>query len=299
MTVEETESTTVLRRDIGRRFVELRKAAGLTLDDAASKWGWSRSTLQRLENGVESVRFRPREVLALLDLYSASEHDRTLLTGMTETAMQSTSWWHDYDGSAIPKWFKLYIGLENGAASIREYDPELIPGILQTRGYAEQVNRTPVDSLDDEDVQRRVAVRLERQSLLTRFGAPQFTAVLNEAVLRRVVGGPAIMAEQLLHLLKATELPNVTVRVLPFTAGLHAGAFGGAFSFLEFPIDATGRPVEKPTVYLESPTGALYLYRQHEIATYNTVWDDIIERSLDEPASHNLITRTVEEYSRA
>jgi transcriptional regulator with XRE-family HTH domain len=294
----EPESTTVLRREIGRRFVVLRKATGLTLDQASKAWKKSRSTLQRLENGVDTVRFLDRDVAALLDVYGASDEDRKLLMGMTETAEQTTSWWHDFDGSAIPKWFRLYVGLEDAAATIRQYDTELVPGLLQTRDYAEQVIRSPVGVQDDEEVRRRATVRVERQSLLTRFGAPDLTVVLNEAVLRRVVGNRVIMADQLRHLVKASEAPNIHVRVLPFSAGLHAGAMGGAFSFLEFLAGRNGEPTEKPNVYLEAVTGAMYLRKPHEIAAYNIVWQDLMEKSLDEQQSRDMIIRTAEEYSR-
>ncbi len=295
---EEPESTTMLRREIGTRFEQLRKSAGLTLEQAAKAWKKSRSTLQRMESGVESVKFLDRDVSALLDVYSASDEDRSLLMGMTETAGQTTSWWHDFDGSAIPKWFRLYIGLEDGAATIRQYDSELIPGLLQTRDYAQQVIGSVPSSLNDEETQRRATVRVERQSLLTRFGAPELTVVLNEAVLRRPVGGYDVMADQFRHLVKVSELPNVHVHVLPFSAGLHAGAMSGAFSLLEFLPDRTGRPREKPLVYMEAPTGAMYLRKAHEVASYETMWTDIMSKCLDASGSRHMITNAAEEHSR-
>lgn len=302
MSDDGTENTTVLRREIGRRFEELRKRSGLTLAQAHKAWKKSLSTLQRLENGVDSVRLLDRDVAALLDVYDAPTEDRELLMGLTETAEQTSSWWHDFNGSTIPKWFRLYVGLEDVATTIRSYESELVPGLLQTRNYALEIIRNPVgvqgDDSDEQDVERRATVRVERQSLLTRYGAPQLTVVLNEAVLRRPVGSPAVMIEQLGHLVKASEMPNIHVHVIPFAAGLHTAALAGSFSILDFPPGRNGNPIEKPHVYMEAVTGALYLWKPHEIAAYNMTWQDLMERSLDEPESGDFIIQVAEEYSR-
>lgn len=294
--------STMLRRQIGRKFESLRKAAGLTMEQAAERLDRARATLHRIENGAEHVRFRQADVQQMLDLYGASAEDSEVLLAMTAATRENKNWWHDYIGSGLPRWFQLYIGLEDAACDIRRYQAELIPGLLQTRAYAEQVFRMPggaIDALDIDDQQRAVQLRIERQALLTRFSAPQLSVIMNEAVLRRPVGSATIMAEQLHQILKAAELPNVTVQVLEFSAGLHAGAMAGAFSILEFPKDGKGKEVEPPVAYLEAATGAIYLDRPHEVAAYNAIWTDMASRALNEDQSNALIQQVAEEYSRA
>ncbi|WP_432908275.1 helix-turn-helix domain-containing protein [Micromonospora matsumotoense] len=292
----------MLRRQIGRKFESLRRAAGLTMEQAAERLDRARATLHRIENGAEHVRYRQADVQQMLDLYGASAGDSELLLAMTAATRENKNWWHDYVGSGLPRWFQLYIGLESAAISLRQYQAELVPGLLQTRAYAEQLFRMPggaINSESIEDQQRAVQLRIDRQSLLTRFSAPQLCVIINEAVLRRQVGNATIMAEQLRQIIKASELPNVTVRVLTFSAGLHAGAMTGAFSILEFPHDGSGQEVEPPVTYLETATGAIYLDKSHETAAYNAIWADMMNRALNESRSISLIQQAAEEYDRA
>ncbi len=295
-------ASTMLRRQIGRKFESLRKAAGLTMEQAAERLDRARATLHRIENGAEHVRFRQADVQQMLDLYGASAEDSELLLAMTAATRENKNWWHDYIGSGLPRWFQLYIGLEAGASHIRQYEAELVPGLLQTPAYAEQVFRMPGGAIDaeaTEEQRRAIQLRTERQTLLTRFSPPQLSVIINEAVLRRPVGNTTIMAEQLHQILKATQLPNVTVQVLTFSAGLHAGAMSGAFSILEFPRDEHGKEVEPPVAYLEAATGAIYLDKPHETAAYNTIWADMASRALNESRSQSLIQQAAEEYSHA
>ncbi|MEV4760098.1 helix-turn-helix transcriptional regulator [Micromonospora sp. NPDC049559] len=292
----------MLRRQIGRKFEALRKAAGLTMDQAAAQLDRARATLHRIENGAENIRYRQADVEQMLNLYGASKKDRELLLALTAATRANKNWWHDYIGSGLPRWFQLYIGLESAAANIRQYQSELIPGLLQTRAYAEQLFLMPggaIDSEDDAERERAIRLRIERQSLLTRFSPPQLSVIINEAVLRRPVGNDKIMAEQLHQLLKAAELPNVTIRVLPFSAGLHAGAMAGAFSILEFPRDDAGKEVEPTVTYLEGATGAIYLDKPHETSAYDKIWADMENRALNESRSKTMIQQLAEEYDRA
>ncbi len=292
--------STMLRRQLGRKLEALRKAAGLTMEQAAEELDRARATLYRIESGAENVRFRASDVKEMLRLYSASEEDTGLVLAMAAATRENKNWWHDYIGSGLPRWFQLYIGLEAAATKIRKYQPELIPGLLQTRDYAEQVFQMPggsIDAADNNERERAIQLRIERQALLTRFAAPQLSVILNEAVLRRPVGSASIMIEQLHQILKATELPNVTIRVLDFSAGLHAGAMSGAFSIMEFPEDSNGRAVEPPVAYLEAATGAIYLDKPHETGAYNSIWADMADRALNESRSINLIQQVAEEYS--
>ncbi|MEO3747472.1 helix-turn-helix transcriptional regulator [Plantactinospora sp. B5E13] len=292
----------MLRRQIGRKFAALRRAAGITMDQAAVQLDRARVTLHRIENGAESVRFRQADVEQMLQLYGASDEQRELLLAMTAATREKKSWWHDWLGSGMPRWFQLYIGLETSAATIREYAAELVPGLLQTRRYAEEIFRMPGGAIspdDHEERERLIELRSRRQALLTRFNPPQLNVIMNEAMLRRPVGNPAIMAEQLHQLGKATELPNVTIKVLPFSAGLHAGAMTGAFSILDFDRDERGKEVEPTVAYLESVTGAVYLDKPHETEAYNFIWADMTRRALTESRSKSMIKEIAEEYSRA
>ncbi|WP_428966820.1 helix-turn-helix domain-containing protein [Micromonospora fluostatini] len=292
----------MLRRQLGRKLEALRKAAGLTMEQAAEALDRARATLYRIENGAENVRFRAADVKEMLNLYGASDDDTELVLAMAAATRENKNWWHDYVGSGLPRWFQLYIGLEASATKIRKYQPELVPGLLQTRAYAAQVFEMPggsVNAADHEERERAIQLRIERQGLLTRFGAPQLSVILNEAVLRRPAGSATIMVEQLHQILKAAELPNVTVRVLDFSAGLHAGAMAGAFSIMEFPEDSNGKEAEPPVAYLEAATGAIYLDKPHETAAYDSIWSDLADRALDESRSKKLIHDVAEEYSRA
>ncbi|MEU5905367.1 helix-turn-helix transcriptional regulator [Micromonospora sp. NPDC047467] len=292
----------MLRRQIGRKLEALRKAAGLTMEQAAEQLDRARATLHRIESGAEHVRFRQADVQQMLNLYGASPEDSELLLAMTAATRENKNWWHDYIGSGLPRWFQLYIGLEAGASRIRQYEAELVPGLFQTRAYAERVFQIPggsIDAANTAEQQRAVQLRVERQSLLTRFSAPQLSVIINEAVLRRPVGNATIMNEQLHQILKAAELPNVTVQVLNFSAGLHAGAMAGAFSILEFPQVGNGREAEPPVTYLEAATGAIYLDKPHETNAYNSIWADMTARALNESRSKSLIHEVAEEYSRA
>ncbi|MFY1703623.1 MULTISPECIES: helix-turn-helix domain-containing protein [Micromonospora] len=292
----------MLRRQIGRKFESLRKVAGLTMDQAAERLDRARATLHRIENGAEHVRFRQADVQQMLDLYSASSEDRELLLAMTAATRENKNWWHDYFSSGLPRWFQLYVGLESAASAIRQYQPELVPGLLQTRAYAEHVFTmpgSPISLGDNTEQNRAVELRVERQGLLTRFAAPQLSVILNEAVLRRPVGSAKIMLEQLHQLLKATELPNVTVQILEFSAGLHAGAMSGAFSILDFPQGSGGEVLEPTVTYLDTTTGAIYLDKPRETAAYNAIWTDVAGRALNESRSKAMIHRIAEEYSRA
>lgn len=283
----------LLRRHIGRQFVRLRDRAGLTQQQAADALQRARATLGRIEDGDERVRFRDIEVRAMLELYKASPEDAELLMALTAETRNGRrkSWWHDYTETALPNWFGLYVVLEDSAQSICQYEPENIPGLLQTRTYAEQVTSTPAGYITEEEIQRRVNVRLDRQSLLTSLRAPHLSVVLNEAVLHRPVGGPSVMAEQFEHLLEVTQQARVSVRVLPWSAGVHGGMGASAFSLLDFPTDPrTGEPLEPPLAYVDTLTGAMYLNKPDEVSAYRLAWEDLDKRALNEAESRKMIT---------
>ncbi|MFI7511845.1 helix-turn-helix domain-containing protein [Micromonospora aurantiaca] len=256
--------STVPRRQLGRALRDLRTEARMTLDGAAEAMQCSRQKMWRVETGLGPTR--AVDVKAMCELYAATPELTTALVALANET-KAKGWWHSY-GDAIPDWFELYVGLESAASRLREYDDTLIPGLLQTRGYAHGVYQHR-SRISEEERERLVEVRLQRQALLERRlpPAPQFEVVLSEAVLLRVVGSPATMAEQLRHLLDVGAFPHVSIRVLPLSAGLHFGAVAGPFVMLDFPLRNRVEP-DPSVIYNESLTGALYLDRKEELAIY-------------------------------
>jgi transcriptional regulator with XRE-family HTH domain len=272
----------------------LRQAAGLTQEEAARRLERSRATISRIEEGEDGVRFREVDVRQMLELYTAGNKDREILLALTAETRNGRrkSWWHDYTGTELPSWFELYVSLEDAAEVICQYESELLPGLLQTRAYAEAIAKVPTGLLDEPEIQRHTEVRMERQSLLTRPRAPRLEVVVSEASLHRVVGAGDLAAEQLQHLLDITQRLNVVVRVLPWSAGIHGGMAGSSgFSLLRFPGDPiSSEPLEPPLAYVDSPTGAMYLTKPAEVKVYNLIWDDLRTRALSPEDTRQMIT---------
>ncbi|GLY24538.1 helix-turn-helix transcriptional regulator [Micromonospora sp. NBRC 101691] len=288
----EDMGSTVPRRQLGRALRQLRTEAGVTLDAAAEALECSRQKVWRVESGLGSVR--SVDVRAMCQLYDANPE----LTGALAALASETKakgWWHAY-GDAVPDWFELYVGLESAASRLRFYKNTLVPGLLQTRRYALGVYQVDQPEMTDEDRELAVELRLQRQSLLTRRlpRAPRVQVTLCESVLLRPIADAAVMTEQLRHLLEVTDLPNVSIRILPLAAGPHLGAVGGEFVMLEFPPGNRSTP-EPPVVYCESWTGALYLDRPAEFAAYEKVWSSLGRLAFDEGQSKNVITKILGE----
>lgn len=260
-------SPTVKRRRLAAELRRLRESADLTIDDVAERLEWSTAKISRIENARVSVL--PRDVKFLLRTYGFDEADigfEVLLTLARESRQKG--WWQQY-GEAVPDWFEVFVGLEAEAASIWGYDAEFVPGILQTEDYARAVHRAQLINATESDIDRLVRVRMERQKLLKSDDAPELWLVLNEAVIRRVVGGPAVMRAQLERLIEASRLPNVTLQIVPFSAGAHP-TMDGSFNLLGFP-EATDPNI----VYIEYHTGALYMERQSEVDRYRLAFDHL------------------------
>ncbi|MFI7605864.1 helix-turn-helix domain-containing protein [Micromonospora sp. NPDC049366] len=283
--------STVPRRQLGRALRELRTEARMTLDGVAEALHCSRQKMWRIETGLGPVR--ALDVKAMCELYGATPDLAGALTALAAET-KAKGWWHSY-GDAIPDWFELYVGLESAASRLREYEDTLVPGLLQTRAYARGVYQHR-SRITQDDRERLVEVRLQRQALLERRlpPAPQFEAILSEAVLLRVVGSPATMAEQLRHLLNVGAFPHVSIRVLPLSAGLHFGAVAGPFVMLDFPLRNRVEP-DPSLIYSESLTGALYLDRKEELAIYEEVWASLTSLALDEQQSRQLINKIIGE----
>ena len=191
----------------------------------------------------------------------------------------------------IPEWFQVYVGLEAEAASIREYAAELVPGLLQTADYYRAFLNTAPAAVSNNDAERKIEVRLARQERLTGDEPPEYWAVLNEAVIRRVVGDAEAMQEQLNHIAMISELPHVNVQVLPFSAGVHP-AMDGSFSVLGFP-----DPNDPDVVYLENQVGSLYLEEQAEIDRYTRMFNHLIAMALDPEQLRRMIERVAKDLT--
>jgi hypothetical protein len=213
---------------------------------------------------------------------------------------KAKGWWMSYS-DVIPDGynFDVYIGLEEAAARLLWYEAELVPGLLQIADYARTLIRADNPGVDDDEIERRVQLRIARQSLVTRVTAPpELQVVLNESILRRPVGGTEVMSAQLARLREVSDLPNVSLKVLPFDVGMHAGIMSGPFVMLEFPVNGSGRPSEPTVVYVDSFTGALFLDKPAEIDRYHTAFTDIWTAASDEAASRGLIAKAAEEFNR-
>jgi transcriptional regulator with XRE-family HTH domain len=287
---ETQAGSTVPRRQLGRYLRLLRNDAGLTVRAAAREVEKSEPTLWRIENGLVSVK--SLDVKAMCELYGAAEEMKFALMALAKET-KSRGWWQAY-GDVVPEWFDLYVGLEGAATRIAWFETELVPGLFQTEDYARSL--IALDHPDDEEISRYVQLRLARQAILNRpIDPPEIRVALRETVLRCPVGGPIVMAGQLARLAEASGLPNVSLRIVPFTAGLHPGMMSGPFEILRFPVNGGGLESEPPTVYADIYTGAIYLDRPHEVERYDRAFEQIWESSLDEDTSRELLQQTAKE----
>lgn len=288
---EQTTGSTVPRRQLGRYLRDLRNSQRLTVRTAAERLEWSEAKIWRIETG--QVGLRSLDVEAMCRIYGAAPGLTQALMGLAKET-KARGWWHSY-GDVIPEGFDVYIGLEEAAASISWYESELVPGLLQTEGYARTVIAAE-PGVDEDEIDRRVRLRIERQTLLTRVtAAPELSIVLNESILRRPIGGTGVMAAQLRRLLEASGLPNVALRVMPFSAGLHPGVMSGPFEILRFPLNGDGKASEPPTVFADGYTGELYLDKPKELQRYGEAFDGIWTAALNEKASQDLLRQATEE----
>lgn len=287
--------STIPRRQLGRHLRQLREEAGLTVQQAADALEWSTPRIWRVEKGA--VAMRSFDVRNMCEVYGAPEPITQALVGLAKET-KAKGWWHSY-GEVVPEWFELFVGLEAAASRIRNYEPEMIPGLVQTREYATELHRVEQPALPEEDVQRSVEVRLQRQKALVRpVKAPRYEVVLGEAALRRGLADREATAAQLRHLVEMGRRRNVSLRVLLIRAGLHRALTCGAYWILDFPSGPGGRTPEPTTVYSDSLTGALYLDKPHEVAAYSDVWNSLMAASLSEDDSMKLIHDYSERHLR-
>jgi transcriptional regulator with XRE-family HTH domain len=271
---------------VGARLRRLRTEMGLTREEAAEAIRASEWKIHRLENG--QVGFKDRDIVDLLRLYEVTDPEEVAEFVTLAREANTPGWWRHY-GDLLPSWFRTYVDLEAAAALIRTYEGQFVPGLLQTDDYMRAVVRGAHLEDNSEEVGRRVRLRMARQTLLTREQPPRLWAVVDEAALRRPVGGQEVMRGQLERLLEASKLPNVTLQVLPFAAGAHA-AMVGSFSILRF-----GDQELPDVVYLEHLTSASYLSKSDEVDRYLHVMESICVRAAAPDRTDELLGEILDE----
>jgi len=270
---------------LGAQLRRLREASGISAEKAGYEIRASRSKISRMETGRVGLKLRDVEdLLTLFGVTGEQERDKVITLAKRSRAPE---WWTKYN-DILPDWFETYIGLESAAASIRSFEMQFVPGLFQTDDYARAVTRLGHQTASAAEVERRVGLRRKRQELLVRAQPPRIWVVMDEAVLRRPLGGVPVMRAQLRHLIEVAALPHVTLQVVPFARGGHAGA-GGSFSILRF--EEQDLP---DVVYIEQLTSAVYLDQRSDIEHYLEVVDQLSGEALT-PAS---TVRFIEQVAR-
>lgn len=287
--------STLPRRQLGRYLREGRESMGLTIVEAANLLQWGKSTLHRLERG-QSDRVRVVDVRELCTIYGFDQRMTTAMVGLAQQAA-AKSWWHEF-GDLIPENFSVYMGLEAGARTLTTYQPDLVPGLLQTSDYAHILIRAAHPEANTAEIASRVQLRTRRQALITRAARPTaMNVILGEAVLRRSIGGAAVMAAQLRSLADAGTRTNIRIRMLPFSAGMPTGEQTGPFVIMEFGKDTQGNPVEPSVVYAEGFTADMYSEKPHIVDRYEAAFHRIGSAALDEVETRNLLRCRAKEYA--
>nr|WP_109000237.1 helix-turn-helix transcriptional regulator [Streptomyces rishiriensis] len=269
---------TVRRRRLGQELRRLRELKGMTAEEVAERLLVSQSKISRLENGRRSIS--QRDVRDLCGVYEVE--DQRMVDSLMEMAKDSRQqgWWHAFGD--VP--YSVYIGLETDAASLRVYDPQVVPGLLQTRQYAEALISGALPETAHTEIEKRVQVRMRRQERVSSGENPlRLWSVMDESALRRVVGGRELMRDQLEHLVEQSQLPHVTVQVIPFDMGAHPG-LNGQYAILEFPDTA-----DSSVVYIEGVTSDLYLEKPNDVQKYSVMYEHLRAQALNVDQSRQFI----------
>lgn len=277
---------TVLRMLIGTHLRRFREAAGVTPDQAGFEIRGSRSKISRMETG--RVGLKSRDVADLLTLYGVTDEQlRSRFFSLVKRS-NTPDWWTKYS-DILPDWFETYLGLESAASTIRSFEIQFVHGLFQTEEYARAVTRLGHQSAPADEIGHRVGLRVKRQDLLTRPAPPVIWSVMDEAVLRRPVGGPLVMRAQLRRLIEVARLPHVTLQVVPFARGGHAGA-SGSFTVLRF-----GERDLPDVVYMEQLTSAIYLDQRSDVEHYLEVVDQLSAEALTPAATTRFIEQVAQQ----
>jgi transcriptional regulator with XRE-family HTH domain len=280
--VNQHRSPTIRRRRLGVELRRHREAAGVTIDVVAERLGCSPSKVSRIETGHTSAS--PTDVSNILDIYGVGDSIKAELVQIAREARQK-GWWHPYSTVLTG----AYVGLETAARSIRVYEQQLVPGLLQSEEYAIALIRGARPDYPEQEIEQRVRVRMERQALLIQDDPIDLRVVLDEAVLSRPVGGDAVMRGQLTKLIEVARLPNVELQILPFAVGAHAG-MDGTFVILEFEEEG-----DADVVFIDNATGGLFLEKIEELRKYISIFDTVRAAALTADASIEWIEMLVEE----
>ena len=281
------DSPTVLRMILGRQLQALREKAGLSYQQAADAIYASEWTIRRIEAGKGALK--PLNIKSLLVTYGVTDvREIDAFLGLARDASRP-GWWHSYS-DVLPDWFKIAVGLEESASLIRTYEPQVVPGLLQTEGYVRAITAASFPSEQEAESERRVALRLARQDLLKRPAPPEYWVVLEETVLRRPIGGPDVMRGQIEHLIDAAARPNITIQVLPFAAGWHPAMYG-MFWIYRFPDDTM-----PDVVYSEGLTSAYYLNKPEETSKYTEALDRMAAQAATPDQSISILRELLKEH---
>jgi hypothetical protein len=282
---ERSQGPTALRIVLGNQLRQLREASGITAGAAGHAIRTSHAKISRMELG--RVGFKERDVADLLTLYGITdEQERRAFLALARQA-NIPGWWHHYS-DILPSWFEMYLGLEQASSVIRTYEPQLVPGLLQTEECARAVIMLGTPDLCAADIDRRVALRMKRQKVLAQAEAPTLWGVIDEAALWRL-DGRAAMRGQIQHLIDLAEYPNITLQVIPFYSGAHA-ALGGPFTILRF-----AEPDLPDLVYLEQLTSALYLDKSEDVQHYQVVMDRLSIQAKSPSETIRFLSSTLKE----
>lgn len=278
---------TALRILLGSQLRKLREAKNVTREEAGHIIRGSESKISRMELG--RVGFKERDVADLLTLYGVvDEEARAAVLDLVATANEP-GWWHRFN-DVLPTWFQAYVGLEEAATRIRTYEVQFVPGLLQTKEYARAVVTAGAAGIGAEEIARRVDLRLERQKIFDKPDGPVFWAVIDEAALRRPIGGVEVMRAQIEHLIDLMRQPNITIQIMPFSYGGHS-AEGGAFSILRFA--DTDLP---DVVYVEQLASALYLDKREDVDRYTEVMERLCAVSTTPDETIELLRTIADEF---
>ncbi len=281
---------TVRRRKLGSELKRLREAAGIKMDQAAERIGGDKSKISRQENGRQGAS--KLEVEALLDLYGVTDARRRAALVTMARERRRKSWWAQYSdiGGDL---FQEQLSIESDAVRILVFQPLLVPGLLQTPDYAEDAIRNVGKACSEEQIKSFVDLRLRRQEILRGDKAPQVVCVLDEGVLHRMIGGREVMASQLRRLIDLNDPPRLSIQVVPFRQGWHAG-LDGAFSIFSYP-----DPMDLDVVRLEYLDGALYLEEDSPVNRYKLAFDQVRSSALPSRESMALIAELVGRYENS
>ncbi|MEV5252403.1 helix-turn-helix transcriptional regulator [Streptomyces werraensis] len=283
---------TLLKMLVGVQLAGFREDAGLSQDQAARSVGFSGAKLSRIESGKGRRPPTETDVRALLKLYGTDDYEASVLLKLLQRAGEP-GWWQRYDKRLMPEWFDRLVGLQEAAATIRTFEIQYVPGLLQTADYTRAVVERGLPNAPASEVQRRVELRMRRAQLLFREDAPQLWAVIDESVLLRVLGDRTVMRDQLDHLARMAERPNVTLQIVPLNV-TNASAPAIPVTYLRF-----GGLDLPDVVYLEHIRSANFLEDRDETEEYRIVLDRLADEALTPRESVEMLRRTIEErYAR-